>query len=48
MMLHVDAHVGKASPAAPEIMGKLAEIATHHDALPHPANTGRSIGQPKA
>ena len=47
MMLHVDSHAGKASPASDEILRKLAEIADHHDKLPRPANTGRSIGQPK-
>ncbi|MEP7204290.1 MAG: carnitine 3-dehydrogenase [Ilumatobacteraceae bacterium] len=47
MLLHVDAHVGKASPASTEIMAKLEEIAAHHDKLPHPANAGRSVGQPK-
>jgi carnitine 3-dehydrogenase len=47
MMLHVDAHAGRASPASDEILGKLAEIADHHDKLPTPVNTGRSIGQPK-
>jgi len=47
MMLHVDSHAGKASPASDEILEMLAEIAVHHDKLPRPANTGRSIGQPK-
>jgi carnitine 3-dehydrogenase / betainyl-CoA thioesterase len=47
MMLHVDAQVGKASPAPAEVMAKLAEIAAHHDKLPRPDNSGRSIGQPK-
>ena len=45
-MLHVDTKVGKASPASAEILAKLAEIASHHDKLPHPADAGRAIGQP--
>ena len=36
MMLHVDSHAGKASPASPEIQATLAEIAAHHDKLPRP------------
>ena len=48
MMLHVDAEAGKSSPASPEIQATLAEIAGYHDALPRPANAGRSIGQPRA
>jgi carnitine 3-dehydrogenase len=47
MLLHVDAHLGKASPASPEILATLAEVAAHHDKLPRPVQAGRSIGQPK-
>jgi carnitine 3-dehydrogenase len=47
MMLHVDAAVGKSSPASPEIQAKLAEIAALHDLLAKPAEAGRAIGQPK-
>jgi carnitine 3-dehydrogenase len=45
MMLHVDTKADKASPASEEILLKLAEIASHHQKLPHPANAGRAIGQ---
>ena len=47
MLLHVDAHAGKASPASADIRAKLAEIAAHHDRLPHPTQAGRHIGQPR-
>ena len=47
MMLHVDSELGKSSPASPEILATLAEIAAHHDKLPRPTQAGRSIGQPK-
>jgi carnitine 3-dehydrogenase / betainyl-CoA thioesterase len=46
MLLHVDAHAGKSSPASAEIQAKLADIAAHHDKLPRPTNAGRSIGRP--
>ncbi len=46
MLLHVDAHAGKSSPASAEIQAKLADIAAHHNKLPRPVNAGRSIGQP--
>ena len=45
MMLHVDAHAGKSSPAAAPLQVKLAEIAAHHDLLPRPAQAGRAIAQ---
>jgi carnitine 3-dehydrogenase / betainyl-CoA thioesterase len=45
MLLHVDAHAGKSSPASAEIQAKLADIAAYHDKLPRPTNAGRSIGQ---
>ena len=41
MMLHVDATAGKSSPASPELLAKLAEIAEHHDLLPWPVQAGR-------
>jgi carnitine 3-dehydrogenase len=47
MMLHVDAHAGKSSPASDDIQAKLAEIAAHHNTLARPANAARSIGTPK-
>jgi carnitine 3-dehydrogenase len=47
MMLHVDARLGRASPASAELQAKLAEIAAHHDLLPRPAHAGRGIGQPR-
>jgi carnitine 3-dehydrogenase / betainyl-CoA thioesterase len=47
MLLHVDANLGKASPASPAILATLADIAAHHDKLPRPTQAGRSIGQPK-
>lgn len=47
MMLHVDTAANKASPAGPEILAALAEIAAHHALLPAPPRAGRSVGAPR-
>ncbi|MDO8364260.1 MAG: carnitine 3-dehydrogenase [Actinomycetota bacterium] len=47
MLLHVDTAAGKASPAAPALQAKLAELAAHHSLLPKPAHAGRFVGQPR-
>ena len=47
MMLHVDTAAGKSSPAAPEVLAKLEELAAHHAALPRPQHAGRFVGQPR-
>lgn len=45
MLLHVDAKAGKACPADPAILEKLAAIAEKHSSLPLPEGAGRSVGQ---
>jgi carnitine 3-dehydrogenase len=45
MLLHVDTRVDTTAPASPEMVAALDRIATHHGALPRPANAGRSVGQ---
>jgi carnitine 3-dehydrogenase / betainyl-CoA thioesterase len=46
MLLHVDTTEGRASPAAPEILGRIARIATAHAALARPERAGRAIRMP--
>jgi carnitine 3-dehydrogenase len=46
MLLHVDTTVGRAQPARPEILAKIARLAAAHAALPHPERAGRAIGIP--
>ena len=48
MMLHVDTEIDRASPFKPTMLARLDEIAVHHDLLPHPAQAGRHIGQPRS
>lgn len=47
MLLHVDVAAGKSSPAAPQVLAKLDEVAAHHSRLPKPANVGRFVGAPR-
>ena len=47
MLLHVDTVADKACPAAAHIVAALDALATHHSALPIPANAGRAVGQPR-
>ena len=46
MLLHVDTTVGRAHPARPEILTRLARLAAAHTALPKPERAGRAIGIP--
>jgi len=48
MLLHVDMASGRTCPAAPEVLAKVADIATAHAALPRPQAAGRHVGQGKA
>jgi acyl-CoA thioester hydrolase len=44
MSLHVSRATRRATAMAPEILARLAAIQRAHDALPRPAQAGRSIG----
>jgi carnitine 3-dehydrogenase len=44
MLLHVDTTAGRAHPASPEVLGRVAKLAAAHAALPTPERAGRSIG----
>jgi carnitine 3-dehydrogenase len=48
MFLHVDTVEGRASPADPEILDRIARLATAHAALPRPERAGRAIRVPPA
>ncbi|MCV2870708.1 carnitine 3-dehydrogenase [Defluviimonas sp. WL0050] len=45
MFLHVDMKAGRACPAAPEVLAKLAPIAEAHKTLPRPEAAGRYTGE---
>ncbi len=45
MFLHVDMKAGRACPAAPEVLAKLAPIAESHKTLPRPDAAGRYTGE---
>jgi carnitine 3-dehydrogenase len=44
MLLHVDAATGRAAPAAPAVLERVAAIAAVHASLPRPERAGRAIG----
>ncbi len=44
MLLHVDMKAGRACPAAPEVLARLAPLAAAHRGLAWPKEAGRSIG----
>jgi carnitine 3-dehydrogenase len=46
MLLHVDSAEGRASPARPEILDRIARIAAAHAVLPRPERAGRAIREP--
>jgi carnitine 3-dehydrogenase len=46
MFLHVDSAGARASPADPELLGRIAKIAAAHAALPWPERAGRAIRVP--
>ncbi len=46
MLLHVDAHTGRAGPAGDGVLARVAAIAEAHAGLPGPERAGRSIGMP--
>jgi carnitine 3-dehydrogenase len=46
MLLHVDTGAGRAHPARPELLTRLAKLAAAHSALPRPERAGRAIGVP--
>jgi acyl-CoA thioesterase FadM len=46
MLLHVDTSEGRASPADPEILDRVARIAAAHADLPWPERAGRAIRMP--
>jgi carnitine 3-dehydrogenase len=47
MFLHVDTTEGRARPAPPEILDRIAKLAAAHTALPTPELAGRAIGGPR-
>jgi signal transduction histidine kinase len=47
MFLHVDTSEGRARPARPEILARVAKLAAAHTALPRPERAGRAIGIPR-
>jgi carnitine 3-dehydrogenase len=48
MFLHVDTTEGRARPARPEILTRIAKLAAAHATLPTPERAGRAIGIPAA
>jgi carnitine 3-dehydrogenase len=46
MLLHVDTSAGRARPARPEVLTRIARLAAAHAALPKPQRAGRAIGVP--
>jgi carnitine 3-dehydrogenase len=46
MLLHVDTTGGRAHPARPEILTRIAKLAAAHGVLPKPERAGRAIGIP--
>jgi carnitine 3-dehydrogenase len=48
MLLHVDTTEGRARPAQPEVLARVAKLAAVHAALPTPKRAGRAIGIPEA
>jgi carnitine 3-dehydrogenase len=46
MFLHVGTTEGRARPARPEILDRIAKLAAAHTALPTPERAGRAIGDP--
>jgi carnitine 3-dehydrogenase len=44
MLLHVDTTAGRAHPARPEILTRIAEVAAAHAVLPKPDRAGRAVG----
>jgi carnitine 3-dehydrogenase / betainyl-CoA thioesterase len=48
MFVHVDTDEGRAHPARPEILARIARLAAAHAALPAPERAGRAIGFPPA
>src|SRR5215207_1321652 len=44
MLLHVDTRAGRARPARPEILPRIATLAAAHAVLPKPERAGRAIG----
>jgi carnitine 3-dehydrogenase len=47
MLLHVDTTTDRVSPAAPELLARIARIADAHAALPRPERAGRAVGRPR-
>jgi carnitine 3-dehydrogenase len=48
MFLHVNTTEGRARPAQPEILARIARLAAAHATLPAPERAGRAIGIPPA
>ena len=48
MFVHVDTDEGRARPAGPEILSRIARLASAHATLPTPDRAGRAIGIPAA
>jgi carnitine 3-dehydrogenase len=44
MFVHVDTAEGRARPAQPKVLARIAKLATAHAALPRPERAGRAIG----
>jgi carnitine 3-dehydrogenase len=46
MLIHVDTNKGRACPAEPQILDRVARLAEAHGGLPRPERAGRHIGVP--
>jgi carnitine 3-dehydrogenase len=46
MLLHVDTTAGRAHPARPEVLTRIARLAAAHKVLPRPERAGRAVGIP--
>lgn len=48
LLLHVDSRRGRAAPAEPEVLNRIARVAEAHARLPRPERAGRRIGDRRA
>jgi carnitine 3-dehydrogenase len=46
MLIHVDTNAGRASPAEPQMLDRVARLAEAHGGLPRPERAGRHVGVP--
>jgi carnitine 3-dehydrogenase len=47
MLVHVDTHRGRAAPAEPDVLERVARVAKAHAKLPRPERAGRRVGDGK-